>query len=591
MSEQRTIESVIVADIGSTLTHVCLIDLVDGVYRLIAHAEAPSTINGPENDITAGLRRAIKRLEQVAQRSFFDQEDDLLMPESNEGVGIDACVATSSAAPPLECAVIGLTDDLSVSSAQRGCAASNVLVTQTITLGVQDGRWNNEMLTALRQSPPDLILVVGGVDSGPTTPLEKIARMLATVFEDIAPERRPVMVFAGNQEARRPVATILSGLFDLRVVDNVRPNIHTESLGELQRELAQVYAQTKLAALPGYRRLRRWCTAPILSTSEALSRTLRFVAQRNDLSQGVLGVDVGGTTTYVGAARSEVYQWITGAAMGTSYGIHHLLNLSGIEAVRRWLPIAMDHDEVVSRLENARLRPRTIPQTMEDMLLMHAMVRQAMALTLQRMREQYWTQPNGDMPYGLIPAFDLVAVRGGTIAHTRQDGLIALTTLDAIQPAGLTQLVVDWASIWPQLGALAQVAPLAAAQVLERDGFRELGTVMAPIGEARPGRDTLGIKVTYENGDVIEMDIPGGEIRRLPLAPGKHATLEVQPSRHLDIGLGQVGLGGRARVRGGSLGIIIDARGRPLNLPTDEQSLQARQQQWLESLVHDGSSS
>ncbi|HHX65935.1 MAG TPA: hypothetical protein GX702_13720, partial [Chloroflexi bacterium] len=481
--------------------------------------------------------------------------------------------------------------DLSVSSAHRGCLASNVLVTQTITMGAQDGRWDHEMLSALRQSPPDLILMVGGVDTGPTLPLEKIARVLATVFEDVAPERRPVLVFAGNQEARRPVAGILASLFDLRVIDNVRPNIHIESLGELQRELAQIYAQTKLAALPGYRRLRRWCTAPIMPTSEALSRTLRFISQRNDLAQGVLGIDVGGATTYVGAARGEEYQWVTSAAMGTSYGIHHLLDISGTRAVQRWLPIPMSTEEIVSRLENARLRPRTVPQTMEDMLLMHAMVRQAVALTLQRLCDQYWTRANHDTAEGVLPAFDLMALRGGTIAHTRQDGLVALTALDAIQPAGLTQLVVDWASMWPQLGALAQVAPLAAAQVLEHDGSHELGTVVAPIGMVREGREALSVRVLYESGDVREIQVAGGEIRRLPLAPGQHATLEVQPSRHLDIGLGQKGLGGRARVRGGSLGIIIDARGRPLVLPDDEQSLQARHQQWLESLVHDGNSS
>jgi hypothetical protein len=37
-------------------------------------------------------------------------------------------------------------------------------------------------------------------------------------------------------------------------------------------------------------------------------------------------------------------------------------------------------------------------------------------------------------------------------------------------------------------------------------------------------------------------------------------------------------------VEGGILGIIIDARGRPLRLPKDESQRQAQIRQWLEEL-------
>jgi len=60
--------------------------------------------------------------------------------------------------------------------------------------------------------------------------------------------------------------------------------------------------------------------------------------------------------------------------------------------------------------------------------------------------------------------------------------------------------------------------------------------------------------------------------------------LEIRPARHFDIGLGQPGRGALAEVEGGILGIIIDARGRPLRLPKDETQRQAHIRQWLEEL-------
>jgi hypothetical protein len=587
MSEQKPIESIIAADIGSTLTHVCLIDLVDGVFRLVAHAEANSTLAHPESDVMLGLRRAIKQMEHIVQRPLLDQNGDLISPEQESGSGVDCFVATSNAAPPLQCAIIGLTDSLSVESAQRACLTANALVTQTISLGMRMRRWDEDTLAALHKTPPDLILLVGGIDTGPIGLLESAARVLVTLYDDLEPEQRPAIIFAGNQEARRPISAIVTPYFDLRVVDNVRPNVQRESLGELQRELAEVYEKVKLATLPGYRRLRQWCAAPILSTTEALSNTWRFIARRNDLSQGVLGIDIGGATTHIAASRGDLYQWAIGAGLGSGFGIGRVLELSSVDDVWRWLPVSMSREQVLDHLENAHLRPHSIPQTMEDLLLTHAVVRQALLLAMRPMRQQYWYRTGYDPAQQTTPPFDLLAARGGTLAHTPQDGVVTLTLLDAVQPVGLTRLVVDWASIWAQLGVVALVSPLAAAQVLERDSFRELGTVIAPLGDARDGERALHLKIMRENGPTTEADIPAGTIQRFPLALNEYAILEVRPSRAFDIGLGRKGMGGKSRVRGGSLGIIVDTRGRPLGLLQDAQQRQAKSQQWLGNLISD----
>ena len=189
-------------------------------------------------------------------------------------------------------------------------------------------------------------------------------------------------------------------------------------------------------------------------------------------------------------------------------------------------------------------------------------------------------------PRDTTPPFDVIAVRGGTLSSLHDDALLGLTLLDAIQPTGLAHLVIDWASIWPQLGTLARIAPLAASQVLATDSMRHLGTVIAPIGEANDGERALQITITPRGGTPQEIVVPAGTIRCVPLSADQEAEIAVRPSRAFDIGLGQQGQGGRATVQGGSLGIIIDTRGRPLALPQDAARRQAKMQEWLGLMNH-----
>ncbi len=587
MGDEKPIESILAADIGRAFTHVCLFDTVDGVSRFIARAETPTTLSEPEMDVTIGLRRAVRRLEYIIRRPLLDQDQQVIMPEQPPDAGVDAFLATSSAAPPLGCVIVGLTDDLSLESARRACSTANVLVTQTLPMDTRADGWSDQVVASLHQTPPDVILLVGGVDGGPVTPLESAARALSIIYGEVQAKRRPLIVFTGNQEARRPISEIVSSLFELRVVKNVRPRVHIETPAELQRELSELYERIGLPRLPGYRRLSQWCTSPMISTTTALSNTLQFIARRNAPSNGVLGADVGGSTTFVGSARGQAFQWTVGANLGTSYGIDRVVDLSDLDNINRWLPPGMPGEQALANLENARLRPHSIAQSTEDLLLVHAVVRQALLLSMQHMQRAYWVGPGSSSDEATTPAFDLIAARGGAIAHTPQDGMAALSLLDALQPVGLTRLVVDWASLWPQLGAIAAVAPLCAAQILERDAFRYLGTVVAPLGKGRRGTRALHLRIVHEDGEVVEREVPAGTVERFPLAPDAHATIEVRPSRNFDIGLGREGVGGRARVRGGSLGIIVDTRGRPLIIPRDTQRWRASLQRWLRNLDGD----
>jgi len=589
MAEQAAPESFVAADIGSTMTHAVLVDRVEGVYRMVAVAESPTTLRAPESDITIGLSRAIRRLQDVSQRPLLDSLGQLVLPERVSGAGVDAMVAVSSAAPPLRCVIVGMAERQSVESAARACEAASAQVVARLPLAGRLREWSDETIEALVLRPPDVIVMVGGVDAGPVEPLLEAARVLAILYEETPAERRPAIIYAGNLEARRPVAQELSPVFRFRAVDNVRPSAQVESLGELQAELMTAYEEVALARLPGYAALRDACAAPIIGSQHALGLVLQVLGSCEN--QGVVGVDVGGARAFAGVARGPLYHWASVADAGTGAAAATLVKRVGSETVAQWLLEELGTEEIVDRAGSIALRPHGIPQSFEELHFLHALARASLAVAVGALREQRLGWDETERASSVLPRFDLIAARGGVLGHTIQDGAAMLTCLDAVQPIGLNRLVIDRHNLWPQIGAMAQVSPLAAVQVLQQDALYHAGTIIAPVGELREGARALRVVVRRDDGRTLERDVAFGEVVRLSLARGAGADIEVYPHRRLDIGTGHAGQGGRARVQGGGLGIVVDARGRPLPPPRRDEDRRARMRHWLNVLGCDVGSS
>ncbi|HZC67793.1 MAG TPA: hypothetical protein VE201_04165, partial [Nitrospirales bacterium] len=74
-----------------------------------------------------------------------------------------------------------------------------------------------------------------------------------------------------------------------------------------------------------------------------------------------------------------------------------------------------------------------------------------------------------------------------------------------------------------------------------------------------------------------------GEGRLLPLAVGEEATVAMTPARSVDLGAGK-GMPVERRVRGGVVGVVLDGRGRPLQLPTKTEERVGALKQWHSAL-------
>jgi hypothetical protein len=116
--------------------------------------------------------------------------------------------------------------------------------------------------------------------------------------------------------------------------------------------------------------------------------------------------------------------------------------------------------------------------------------------------------------------------------------------------------------------------------MLRGDALRPVGTVVVPRGRARPGDRVLTVRSAAEPQNVY-VEVRYGDLGVVsPPVAEPETTFELVPSRQFDVGHGR---GKRVRMPclAGSLGLIVDARGRPLALEDDLAVQRERVSNWL----------
>jgi len=576
-------ESILALDCGSTATQALLLDWVEGEYRLIARTEAPSTIEPPWNDVVASVRHAVTQMSEVTGWPLLNERGQIMSPQHQKG-GVGVVVVVTSASAPLRLVVAGVMRDVSLVSAQRAISTTYALVEGIISLdrrGNDEHRLNDDIqgqIDLLQRLKPDAIVIVGGIDGGASRPVVQAAEAVAIANYTMAQGNRAPIVYAGNSELRSQIADIVGAEAELRAIDNVRPSLQLENPGPLQAEIEGLYLQRKMERLPGFSTLSSWSPVPALPTAKAFAYSIQYLAQQDGIN--VLGIDVGGGASTVAAMIDEELDLNIRSDLGLSHNADRILDLVTVESVVRWLPFEIDPTELRNILSNKSIRYRTLPQTREELLLEQAVAREIMRLTLEDLKPHWSSGASNPYPT-LLPKFQLLVAGGGVLANAPNYGQAALMLLDAVQPIGVTGMVLDRFRLMAPLAAVAMVNPLAAAQVMEKDALLPLGTVVAPVGTARVGDIALAFKIEYEDGRLLEVEVPYGSLEMIPLPTGQTANLELRPTRRFDVGLGTKGQAGTTRVEGGIIGIVIDARGRPLPMAPDPNEQREKMQRWL----------
>jgi uncharacterized protein (TIGR01319 family) len=581
---------VLAVDVGSTTTKATLLEAHGSGYRGAARADAPTTVEKPELDVMIGVRNAIIRLERASGRTLLGDGRPVIPPRG--GVGVDLFVATSSAGGGLQMLVTGLVKSMTAESAQRAALGAGAIVADVLSF--DDARLVVERVLRVRELRPDMILLTGGTDEGQISHVGAMAEFIAAADPQprFGQDYRIPVIYAGNIQARDFIARTLGGQMLLSFVDNIRPTLEREVLEPAREEIHRLFLEHVMAQAPGYRTLLEWTGGYLQPTPMATGKMIeRFAAARG---VDVLGVDIGGATTDVFSVAAGRFTRTVSANLGMSYSLGNVLVEASPERILSWLPYELDEGKLRNWNFNKMIRPTTLPETLDELLLEHAVAREALrlafahhrtlAVTLKgvqqrRNMDEVFDQSTTGRPLIDIQRIGAVIGSGGVLSHAPRWAQAALLLIDALQPEGCSELYVDRQFLMPHLGALSELVPERALHALLEECLVPLGTVLAPSGDSRPGRLLAQVEVDgYGHFDLV-----AGQLAVVPVSPGAEARVLVRPGRGMDVGKGQ-SRAFETRVRGGAVGLILDGRGRPITLPS--RALPRRQAllEWLTAL-------
>jgi len=351
---------------------------------------------------------------------------------------------------------------------------------------------------------------------------------------------------------------------------------------------------------PGYDRLMKWTSVPIMPTPAGEGTMFRVFAESHNVN--LIGVGLGGATTNVYSIYDGKFVRSVSANLGMSYSIYNVMKEAGLKNILRWLPFKIEEKDVLNILRNKMIRPTTIPQTLERLIIEHAVAREALRMgfkhhkSLARPLSGAKRKEKGVELYDAIDFtqtyIDLMKVNwiagtGGLLSHAPRRVQSAMILIDGFQPEGVTRLFQDSVFMIPHLGVLSTIHRKASLEIFEKDCLIMLGTCISFRGHLKNGygKKVADITIEIPDREVINEVLTYGTIRRIPLKAGVSAQVDIRPVREFRVEAGG-GMSRRlvAKVDGGEAGIIIDARGRPLELPEDDEERKKTLIKWLTEL-------
>lgn len=571
---------IVATDCGSTTTKAILIEKKGNEYRQTFRGEAPTTVEAPFEDVTRGVLNSFAELEELSGRKILDGEK--IITPAKDNVGVDIYISTSSAGGGLQMMVAGAVKTMTAQSAQKAALGAGAIVMDVIASN--DKRLPHEKIERIRHLRPDMILLSGGTDGGTVTHVVELAEYIAAANPKprLGTTFKLPVIYAGNKEARDKIKDALEEKVALRITENLRPVLERENLNPARQEIQNLFLEHVMAHAPGYKKLMSWTGAPIMPTPGAVGEIMQAIAKKENIN--VVGVDIGGATTDVFSVFDEVFNRTVSANYGMSYSISNVVAETGIDNIMKWLSFEADEADIRNRVKNKMIRPTTIPQLLEDLKVEHAIAREALILSfvqhkslavglkgVQKERDisETFEQIAKEETIIDMNRLDLIVGSGGVLSHAPRRSQAMMMMIDAFQPQGATMIAVDSIFMMPHLGVLSTINEKAATEVFEKDCLINLGACISLTNTGKPGSKCLDYIIKLPDGQEQTDSLLYGEVQLIDLKEGDTAEIEVTPTRQFDLGKGK-GQKIIEKVNGGVVGLVIDARGRPLSLNKDK---------------------
>lgn len=536
MSVTPDTEMALLVDVGSAWAKAGVIGRVRGRWRLVAHASQPTAWGADE------LRtRLSEQLAAVVDPRLGGRVDELLASANR--------VECHTARQPGRVAVVAVSRDLSGSTARRAAEAAGWQVSGLVTL--DDGRSLADRLALLQLLEVDAWLVAGGFDGMRSLRAMEAAALVAAARR---PDSGPV-IWAGSNELTAEVTSLFEPNA-VTVADNPRPDSRREDPGPLRDRLQTILRQTMAREEETH------------LASNALPRAVGTLAVASGLR--VLAVDLGARTATRAVAEPD--GTVTTRVHGAG-GLAGAVLVPGAAArIARLAGDAGEEAAVADLLQTLRARPASLPQTPQELSATQTAARVQLASLME------------DGPGGPI---DLLIGAGSTIASAPHPAQAMRILLDGVRPIGVTQIATDAGAVFGPLGSLPDDEIREGMMLLADDLLVPLGTaVITRDGEA--GRVAMRVSVHRPGWPATRpFEVRSGQLQVVPLGRGQQAELTIELADGVSLGAARRSPRITAMASGGSVGLILDARGSPIALPRRGDDRRAVLAGWQEALERD----
>jgi hypothetical protein len=223
------------------------------------------------------------------------------------------------------------------------------------------------------------------------------------------------------------------------------------------------------------------------------------------------------------------------------------------EKIAHWLPFEVKISEIQNYFANKRLYPSIIPTNEREVWLEEAAAR-------VRIKEAM-----GNGQWALDGEY--IIASGGVFSKAPSISSVILMLLDSLEPQGVFKIYLDQKQMLPALATLAAFEEERAQEILDQEPFTFLGTTFSVNGE-------ISLQIDVGLSEPQELEVPAGEVVVFPLDQGKTAKVRFRGP----------GGEGEFEASGGPAGLIIDTRGRPLEIPRNEGERIAVLKKWEEAV-------
>jgi uncharacterized protein (TIGR01319 family) len=591
-----SLDIILATDCGSTTTKARLFRRIGDEYRFVCTGEAPTTVEAPFEDVTMGVRNAVREVEELMGVKIL-AEQGIRVRSNPRDWGVDLYVTTSSAGGGLQMMVFGLTKSITGESSERAALGGGAIVMDI--LSIEDGEPIYKKVERTRHLRPDMVLLSGGTDGGKVSDTVQLAEILK-VSEPKArfgSDYSLPVIYAGNKDARGEVDKTLDGIYELKVVDNLRPTVELENTDPARDAIQELFMEHVMSHAPGYDKLMTWTDVPIMPTPRGEGTMFQTVARLENIN--VIGVGLGGATTNIYSVFDGKFVRTVSANLGMSYSICNVLREAGLENIRRWIPFPISYAELDDILANKMIRPTTIPQTLDELIVEHAVAREALRLGFEHHKflarglrgaipTKILEDTFGDL--SILRSYidplriNLIGGTGGLLSHAPRRVQSAMMLIDGFQPEGVTRLIQDSVFMFPHLGVLSTVDSKIAYEIFDKDAVIRLGTCIAPRGvPEKEGEEVMTVELQMPDDNVRTESLVLGDILRIPIPVGQVVEVKIDPNKRCDVGAGP-GHDLVVKAEGGEAGIILDARGRPLAIPKERAVMNRMLLTWLTNL-------